>query len=61
MKGEDFTKVLSPIDGRASRYSLTLGNLISQDVTRLTTMVSVDPMYANFDVDENTAMPWFFP
>jgi multidrug efflux system membrane fusion protein len=49
-------KVTSPIDGRVSRYYLTLGNLVNQDTTLLTTVVSEDPMYAYFDVDENTML-----
>jgi multidrug efflux system membrane fusion protein len=52
----DFTKVTSPIDGMVSRYYLTLGNLANQDQTLLTTVVSLDPMYAYFDVDENTLL-----
>jgi len=51
-----FTKVTSPIDGRVSRYYLTLGNLVNQDQTLLTTVVSQDPMYAYFDVDERTVL-----
>src|SRR5262249_49197186 len=31
----EFTKVTSPIDGRVSRYYLTLGNLVNQDQTLL--------------------------
>ena len=50
-----FTKVTSPIDGQVSRYYLTLGNLVIQDQTLLTTVVSLDPMYAYFDVDERHA------
>jgi membrane fusion protein, multidrug efflux system len=50
----DFTKVLSPIDGQTSRYYLTKGNLVNQDRTLLTTVVSVDPMYVYFEVDEPT-------
>jgi multidrug efflux system membrane fusion protein len=50
----EFTKVTSPIDGMISRYYLTLGNLANQDQTLLTTVVSLDPMYAYFDMDENT-------
>jgi len=50
----DFCKVLSPIDGRISRYYFTPGNLATQDQTLLTTVVSVDPMYAYFDMDEPT-------
>ncbi len=49
-----WTKVTSPIDGVVSRYYYTLGNLVVQDQTLLTTIVSVDPMYAYFDMDENT-------
>lgn len=51
-----FTKVISPIDGRAGRYDLTVGNLVQQDVTLLTTIVSVDPIYAYADVDEHTVL-----
>jgi multidrug efflux system membrane fusion protein len=51
-----FTQVRSPIDGQVSRYYYTLGNLINQDQTLLTTVVSVDPMYAYFDLDERTLL-----
>ena len=51
-----FTKVLSPINGQVSRYYLTRGNLVVQDQTLLTTVVSTDPMYAYFDVDEGTVL-----
>jgi multidrug efflux system membrane fusion protein len=52
----EFTHVTSPIDGRVSSYFLTLGNLAVQDQTRLTTVVSQDPMYAYFDADEPTVL-----
>ena len=39
-----------------SRYYLTLGNLVNQDQTLLTTVVSLDPMYAYFDMDEPTVL-----
>src|SRR5262249_19096094 len=52
----DFCSVTSPIDGRVSRYYLTLGNLVNQDQTLLTTVVSQDPMYAYFDTDEPTLL-----
>ena len=52
----EFTKVISPIDGQVSRYYLTLGNLVNQDQTLLTTVVSLDPMYAYFDMDEPTLL-----
>ena len=56
----DFTKVTAPISGRISRYLVTVGNLVQSgdqaNVTLLTTIVSVDPMYAYFDVDERTVL-----
>jgi multidrug efflux system membrane fusion protein len=51
-----FTDVLSPIDGIVGRNLLTVGNLVIQDSTLLTTIVSVDPMYVYFDVDERTLL-----
>jgi multidrug efflux system membrane fusion protein len=52
----EFTRVTSPIDGQISRYYLTLGNLVNQDQTLLTTVVSLDPMYVYFDMDEPTLL-----
>jgi RND family efflux transporter MFP subunit len=56
----EYAKVTTPVSGRVSRYVVTVGNLIQagdQGVgTLLTTIVSVDPMYAYFDVDEHTAL-----
>jgi RND family efflux transporter MFP subunit len=55
-----YTKVIAPVSGRVSRYVVTVGNLIQagdqNGGTLLTTIVSVDPMYAYFDVDEHTAL-----
>lgn len=51
-----FTKIVAPIDGRAGRFLVTQGNLVQQEQTLLTTIVSVDPMYAYFDVDERTLL-----
>lgn len=48
--------VTSPIDGRISRYFLTAGNLVNQDVTQLTTVVSMNPIYVYFDMDEPTLL-----
>jgi len=50
-----FTRVVSPIAGRVSRALVTRGNLVSGgqgDATLLTTVVSLDPIYASFDADE---------
>lgn len=52
----DFTDVKSPIRGRVGRNLLTIGNLVVQDQTLLTTIVSEDPIYAYFDIDERTML-----
>lgn len=49
----DFTDVRAPIDGRVSNAHITAGNLVtSADV--LTSVVSVNPVYVYFNVDEQT-------
>jgi membrane fusion protein, multidrug efflux system len=53
----DYTKVTAPISGRISRKLVTEGNLIAAGqtgATLLTDIVSVDPVYVYFDVDERT-------
>jgi RND family efflux transporter MFP subunit len=53
----DFTKVRAPVAGRVSRALVTVGNLVQSGETGgtlLTTIVSQDPMYAYFDVDDLT-------
>ncbi|MSQ93539.1 MAG: efflux RND transporter periplasmic adaptor subunit [Gemmataceae bacterium] len=52
----DWTKIKAPINGRISRYFLTPGNLVNQDATQLTTLVSMDPIYVYFDMDEPTLL-----
>jgi multidrug efflux system membrane fusion protein len=52
----EFSKITSPIDGQVSRYYLTVGNLVNQDQTLLTTIVSLDPIYVYFDMDEPTLL-----
>ncbi|MDQ6645960.1 MAG: efflux RND transporter periplasmic adaptor subunit [Pseudomonadota bacterium] len=49
----DFTKVRSPIDGRVSNARVTAGNLVTRSDV-LTSVVSVNPVYVYFDVDEHT-------
>ena len=52
----DFTKVTAPISGRLSRRMVDPGNLVKADDTLLTTIVSLDPMYVYFDIDERTLL-----
>ena len=51
-----YTKVRSPVAGRASRAEVTEGNLVTggpTGSTLLTTVVSLDPIYVYFEGDES--------
>ena len=54
----EFTHVAAPITGRASRHLVSVGNLVqgsdSASGTLLTSIVSLDPIYIYFDMDEAT-------
>lgn len=55
----DWTKVRSPIDGVVDRIYVNKGNLVTGgtgQATIITTIVSADPIYAYFDVDEPTVL-----
>ena len=52
----EFAKVTAPISGRLSRRMVDPGNLVRADETILTSIVSLDPMYVYFDVDERTLL-----
>lgn len=49
-----YTKVRAPISGKVGRAEVTTGNMVAEGQTILTTLVAVAPIYATFDVDENT-------
>ncbi|OAI49019.1 hypothetical protein AYO44_01050 [Planctomycetaceae bacterium SCGC AG-212-F19] len=51
---KEYTTVTSPIDGVVGRRNQTPGNVIIQDQTLLTTVVSLDKMYVYFDMDAPT-------
>jgi membrane fusion protein, multidrug efflux system len=53
-----FTQVTSPIIGRIGREQVTVGNLVQADSTLLTNIVSVDPIYAYFNVDERSILKY---
>jgi len=57
----EFTRVTSPINGRVGRAIVTEGNLVSNGPglgTLLTTVVSLDPIYATFEADEQTFLEY---
>ncbi|WP_103075999.1 efflux RND transporter periplasmic adaptor subunit [Solilutibacter silvestris] len=51
-----FTEVRSPINGRAGRALVTVGNLAQADATQLTSVVSQDPVYIDFESDEQSLL-----
>ena len=51
-----YTEIVAPFDGRISRRSVDVGNIVTADTTSLATIVSLDPIYAYFDVDERTLL-----
>src|SRR6478735_10662330 len=62
----EFTHVLAPITGRVSRHLVSVGNLVQGSdggTSLLTSIVSLDPIYIYFDVDEATYLKnnrlWF--
>jgi membrane fusion protein, multidrug efflux system len=52
----DYTNVRAPVSGRVGKVEMTIGNLVAAGSTSpaLTTLVSVDPIYAAFNVSEET-------
>ena len=57
----EFTRVVAPITGRVGRAEITEGNLVESgaaQVKPLTTLVSLDPIYVYFDVDEQTYLKY---
>jgi membrane fusion protein, multidrug efflux system len=62
----EFTHVLAPMTGRVSRHLVSVGNLVQGsegNATLLTSIVTLDPIYIYFDVDEATYLKnnklWF--
>lgn len=57
----EWSQVRSPITGRVGRAEVTAGNLVQAGpptATLLTTIVSLDPIYAYFDGDEQTYLKY---
>ncbi|MFZ1932827.1 MAG: efflux RND transporter periplasmic adaptor subunit [Thermoguttaceae bacterium] len=57
----EYTKITSPIDGRVSRTRITEGNLVqpgTNDAAVLTTVVTRNPIYVYFNVDEQALLKY---
>ena len=52
----EFADIVAPFDGRISRRNIDVGNVVQADTTMLATIVSLNPLYAYFDVDERTVL-----
>ncbi|GAC32098.1 efflux RND transporter periplasmic adaptor subunit [Paraglaciecola polaris] len=53
-----YTQVTAPISGRVSYALITEGNFVTAGQSALTSLVSMDKMYAYFDVDEQTYLKY---
>ena len=53
-----YTQVRAPVTGRVGKLEVTVGNLVAAGpgAPVLTTLVSVSPIYASFDADEQVVM-----
>lgn len=56
----DHTQIRAPISGRVSRAEITLGNIVNAGAGAppLTTLVSLNPIYAEFNADEQTYLKY---
>ncbi|MDP1590325.1 MAG: efflux RND transporter periplasmic adaptor subunit [Prosthecobacter sp.] len=57
----EFTQIRAPISGRISDARVTEGNLVTggtKDATLLTTIVALDPIYCDIEVDERSALKY---
>jgi len=58
----EFSHVIAPIGGRVSRHLVSIGNLVQGSDngggTLLTSIVSLDPIYVYFDIDEATYLKY---
>lgn len=54
----DFTEIKAPVAGRVGKLEITIGNLVAAGpgAPVLTTLVSVNPIYASFSADEDVVM-----
>jgi multidrug efflux system membrane fusion protein len=53
-----YTRISAPISGRVSYAAVTAGNYVTAGQSQLTRLVSIDKMYAYFDVDEQSYLKY---
>jgi len=53
----EYTEVKTPISGRVGKTLVKLGNLVGEgEATHLTTVISYDPIYVNFNISERALL-----
>ena len=52
----EYSEIRAPFAGRISRRNISIGNLVKVDDTVLTSIVAIDPIHFNFDVDERSVL-----
>lgn len=50
----EYSKIRAPIAGKIGRAEITAGNLVNANSSLLTNIVSYDPIYVDFEIDEAT-------
>jgi RND family efflux transporter MFP subunit len=53
-----YTEIRAPISGRIDRHLISVGNLVVPDDTVLTSIVTLDPIYFYFDIDERSYLAY---
>ena len=54
----EYTEIRAPISGRIDRNLISAGNLVVANDTILTRIVSLDPIYFYFDIDERSFLAY---
>ena len=54
----EYTTIFAPISGRIDEKLISEGNLVEANTTILTTIVSLDPIYYYFDIDERSFLAY---
>jgi RND family efflux transporter MFP subunit len=52
----NYTEITAPISGRIERHMVDVGNLVQSQTTLLTTIESIEPIYAYFTVSESEVL-----
>lgn len=54
----DYTQIEAPLSGRIDNNYISEGNLVEENDTILTSIVSTDPIYFYFDIDERSFLAY---